>query len=163
VKLNSPALQRLFRRQQLYVFIAVAVTAFFWASNLQGNLIATLAYSLTLGNLGTLGLQKISPLYCNRQFPWNWLIYLPLLILWTIPIYVIATVVVYYVTPHIDSSLWHLMRYGWKFPVFVVLLWGVLAYLYESMRDRYFLLRHHRSRVQNPGVLQCRTSSSDGD
>jgi hypothetical protein len=75
---------------------------------------------LTLGNLGTIGLEKTSPLCCNRPFPWNWLIYLPLLILSTIPIYVIATVLVYCVTPHLDLSLWYPMRYGWKIPVLVV-------------------------------------------
>ena len=120
VKSKSPRLQGLFRQQQLYVFFAVAVAGFFWASNLQVSLIATLAYSLTLGNLGTIGLEKISPLCCSPPFPWNWPIHLPLLILWTIPVYVIATVLAYCVTPHLDLSLWYLMRYGWKIPVLVV-------------------------------------------
>jgi len=135
---SSPALRNFFRQQQLYVFIAVAVAGFFWASDLKVNFPTILIYSLCIGNLGTLILEKMSPLYCNRPFPWNWLVYLLLLAICTFPIYAIAAAAVYYLARLPDDSyltLWQSVRHGWRFPFFVCMLWGIISYLYRSMRE----------------------------
>lgn len=87
------------RQQQLYIAIALAVYAIFWAIQPQrADLLVTLIYSLLLCNLTVLAKDKLGILYAHRPFATYWLTYLLLLLVFTPVAVVLSTTVVYFVT-----------------------------------------------------------------
>jgi hypothetical protein len=64
----SPSLARFFRQQQLYIAMAMAVYATFWAIRTgNANAIATLVYTLCLSNLVALMQQKLGFLHLPSE------------------------------------------------------------------------------------------------
>src|SRR5579864_8785249 len=62
-----PGLLRFLQQQQLYIAIAVAIYAMFWAMGLPASFSVTLAYTLLLANFTTLVQERLSYLYCNYK------------------------------------------------------------------------------------------------
>ena len=133
---SSPTLRRLFTDQQHYAFVAVAVSAMFWAMDQNINPYTVILYSFTIGNLLTPLLRYAGPLFYRRPFPQNFVVYAVVLIVATIPVYLISTVIVWRFAPPAPQALGHYLRTGWKVPVLVTLLWGSIKFLYDSARDR---------------------------
>ena len=94
---------------------------------------------------GVLSLHRESPLACNR------LVGIPLCgqaislrfadfpdcsICTDGPYYLIATVVVWLVAPPSPQTLSHLITTGWKFPVLITFVFGILSFLYHSTKER---------------------------
>ena len=104
--MNLPSLARFFRQQVLYIAIAAVVAAIFWAIGQQINPATVLVYSLCIGNLLSLAIGWLGFLYAKRPFPYNLLIFVPLLLVLTVPIYLITSVVVWLIAP----------PFRWRFP-----------------------------------------------
>ena len=62
----------LLRKQTLYLAVSAIVAAIFWAIGQEINPLTILVYSICLGNLTETALEKASPLYFDRRFPYNW-------------------------------------------------------------------------------------------
>jgi phosphoserine phosphatase RsbU/P len=133
---NLPTLARFFRQQSLYIAISAVVGAIFWANGQQINPATVLVYSLCLGNLLSPAIGWSEFLYAERPFPYNLLIFLPVLLVLTVPIYLITTVVVWLVAPPSPQTLSHLITTGWKFPFLVILVFGVPSFLHHSTKER---------------------------
>jgi sigma-B regulation protein RsbU (phosphoserine phosphatase) len=131
-----PILARFFRQQSLYIAISAVVGAIFWASGQQINPVTVLVYSLCIGNLLSPAIGWLEFLYAERPFPYDLLIFLPVLLVLTIPIYLITTVVVWLVAPPYPQTLSNLIATGWKFPLLVTLVFGVPSFLYHSTKER---------------------------
>ena len=137
VNLRSPMLRRFFIDQQHYAFIAVVVTAVFWAMDVKFNLGPVVVYSYCLGNLVTPVLRLAAPLYETRPPLQRFFIFFGVLLVGTAPAYLISTALVWrFAPPDPPQALGHLLRHGWKFPVLVCLLWASLKYLYDTTRAR---------------------------
>jgi len=119
-------LVRFIRQQSLYIAIAAVVGAVFWAIGQQINPATVLLYSLCLGNLLSPAMGRLQFLYWDKPFPYNWLIFLPVLLVLAIPIYVISSVVVWMIAPPTPQTLSHLIRTGWKFPYLVAFVFGAV-------------------------------------
>src|SRR5215469_7440116 len=119
MKINSRLVMRLLRQQVWYVFIAVVVTGIFWAMGQSANFSTIILYTLCLGNLCSIPLEALGHLYIRRPFPYNWLIFLGLLLILIGPVYTITTVIVWLVTQMGQVTLWTLLTQGWKFPLLV--------------------------------------------
>ena len=74
-----PGLLRFLQQQQLYIAIAVAIYAMFWAMGLQSSFVVTLAYTLLLANFTLLVQERLHFLYCDRKGLAYWMVYLALL------------------------------------------------------------------------------------
>lgn len=134
----TPGLVRWVRQQQLYIAIAVAVYAIFWAIlGQRADMLATLIYTLLLCNLTVLVQEILSPLYAQRPFRSYWLIYL-LLLLVTTPVWVVlATAVVYQIPIPQPRVPWpDFLRSGWKFPFVATLIFGVASQIYRATKTR---------------------------
>lgn len=134
--MSYPSLARFFRQQFVYIAIAAVVSAIFWAIGQPINLATVLAYSLCIGNLLSPATSRVEFLYEKRLFPYNLLIFLPVLLVLTIPIYLITTTVVWLVAPPYPQPLSTLMRTGWKFPFLVTFVFGVASFLFHSTKER---------------------------
>ena len=136
MKINSRSVLRFLRQQGLYVFIAVVVAGIFWAIGQPSNFSTVIVYSLCLGNLTSIPMEALGYLYARRRFPYNWLIYLALLLVLVGPVYSITTVIVWFLTPVGPVPLWTLLTQGWKFPLLVTLVFSVMAFLYNVTKER---------------------------
>lgn len=134
----SSALLRWLRMQQLYIGIALAVYAIFWAIEPQrSNLVVTLLYSLLLCNLTVLAKDKLGILYAHRPFATYWLTYLILLLVFTPFAVALSTTVIYFVTvPAPRPPLIAVLKGSWKFPFVATVIFGIVAQIYYATKIR---------------------------
>ena len=134
--MNVPSLARFFRQQITYIAIAAIVGAIFWASGQQINPVRVIVYSLCIGNLLNSAIYRLEFLYSDRPFPYNWLIFLLVLLALTVPVYLITAVVVWLIASPVPETLSHLMRTGWRLPFLVTFVFGFLSFLYHTTKER---------------------------
>ena len=133
--MNVSSLARFFRQQILYVVIAAVVAALIWATGQRVNPATPLVYTLCIGNLVTISLEKLGFLYEKRPFPYNLLIFLPLLLVLTAPVYLITSAVVWMIAPPAGLTLSSLIAVGWKFSFVVTLAFGIPLFLYHRTKE----------------------------
>ena len=133
--MNVSSLARFFRQQIFYVAIAAVVAAFIWATGQRTNPATLLVYCLCIGNLISTSLERLGFLYEKRPFPYDLLIFLPLLLVLTLPIYLITSVVVWLIAPPNGQTLSSLITAEWKFSFVVTLAFGIPSFLYHSKKE----------------------------
>jgi sigma-B regulation protein RsbU (phosphoserine phosphatase) len=136
VTIDSKSVARFFRQQSVYIFISVVVGAIFWAIGQRINPFTIIVYSLCIGNLISLPLERLGHLYEQRPFPNNWLIFLVLLFVLMVPVYIVTSVIVWLIAPPAPESLSSLITEGWKFPLIITLAFSMIAFLYHGTTDR---------------------------
>ncbi len=134
--LSSSSLASFFRQQALYLSVAAVMGAVFWAIGQRINPATVVLYALCLGNLSTPPMNRVRYRFAGLPFPYNWLIFLAALLVLMPAVYVIARVVVVWIAPPSPQSLGHLIRTGWKFPCLVILIYGVMSFLYVETKER---------------------------
>lgn len=133
----SPPLLRFLRQQELYIAIAVAVYAIFWAIRSESaNAIVTLIYSLFLCNFTVLIQERSRSLYSERRLASFWGIYLAILFLLTPVAVVASTLIVFWVLKPVGISFWPFLESGWKFPSVATVIFGVATQLYRRTKTR---------------------------
>jgi sigma-B regulation protein RsbU (phosphoserine phosphatase) len=135
MRANSKSVARFLRQQSVYFGIAIVGAGIFWANGERINPATILLYSLCIGNLLSLALQQLDFLYAERAFPFNWLIFLSVLLVVMVPVYLITSVVVWLVAPPVQQPLFEFIRTGWKFPFLITFVFGFVAFLYHSTKD----------------------------
>lgn len=136
MRIAFPSLRDVLRVQALCLVLAVIVGSFFWAIGQEVNPATVLLYSMLLGNLilpATWGLRGI---YDDRPFPYNWVLYLSVVVLLLPLVYGIASVFVWWLAPPTPQTLSHLIRTGWRFPILVTFLISVFTYAYHCKREQ---------------------------
>jgi len=136
MRVKYPSLVRFFRQQSIYIAISAVIGAIFWANGQQINPLTVILYSLCIGNLVSPAIERLHFLYWERPFPYNWLIFLPVLLVIAAPVYVISTVIVWWIAPPSPQTLMHLITTGWKLPYLVIFVFGALMFLYSTMKER---------------------------
>ena len=137
--MNYPSLARFLRQQSVYVAISVVVVAIFWANGQQVNPANALVSTLCIGNFLAPALSRLQFLYWRRPFPFNWLIFLSVLLVLMVPVYLITFAVVWLIAPPVPQSFSELIRTGWKFALLVTFVFGIVSFLYHSTKDRLML------------------------
>lgn len=125
----------LLRRQLFYIAVAAIVTAIFWAMDRTTSPFTVLVYSLCIGNLIHPVLQSWYGHVSRRPFPYNWLLALVALIVLTPPVYLISSVLVWWIAPPVPQSLTHWIA-EWKFPALATLVFGAVILLFDATKDR---------------------------
>jgi len=136
MRLAAPSLARFARAQILYVVVSAVVGAIFWAIGQRINPFTVLLYTACIGNLLSLGIDRVEFLFSGRPFPFNWLIFVPILLALTVPVYLISSTIVWFVALPVPQTLSHLIWTGWKFPFLVTLVFGIVSFLYQTTKDR---------------------------
>ncbi len=126
----------LIRRQILCVALAAILAGFFWAIGQPINPGTVLLYSLMIGNLIMPATEALQFVYWKRRFPYNWLFFLLVILPLLLPVYVVASVVVWWFAPPTPQTLFHLLRTAWKLPFVFTFVISVVTYLYSISRER---------------------------
>jgi len=132
---DSKSLTVLFRDQGVYLFIALVVGAIFWAIGQPINPFTVILYSLCIGNFLSPPVQWLHVLY-EKPSPYDWLIFLTVLCVLMFPVYLVSSVIVWWLAPPGPQSLRHLLITGWKMPFLITFVYGVTNFLYSKTRAR---------------------------
>ncbi len=132
---DSKSLTTFFRDQGIYLSLAFVVGAIFWAIGLRINVFTVLLYSLCIGNFLSPPVQWLHKLY-ERPAPYDWIIFLVVLSVLTLPVYALSTVIVWVLAPPSPQSLKHMMMTGWKMPFLITVVYGVMNFLYGRTKAR---------------------------
>ena len=135
VKLNSPSLARFLRRQIVYLGLSAAVAAIFWALGLLVSPVAMIVYTLSIGNLISFAVERLQFLFADRPFPYNWMIFIPIVFVVAAPVYVVSTVLVWLIALPAGQNLAQLIATGWKLPYVVTFVFSFLVYLHRSITN----------------------------
>ena len=130
-----PGLLRFLQQQQLYIAIAVAIYAMFWAIGVQASFSITLVYTLLLANFTTLVQERLSYLYCNYKGVHYWAVYLMLLFCLT-PLAVVIAMLIVYRLQGVTGPFLDYLRAGWKFPFVATIVVGIAMQIYQATRER---------------------------
>ena len=79
-----------FRQQMVYLALSAVLVAIIWAMGEQINPVLVVVFTLCIGNLLSPAISRVEFLYSGRPFPFNWLIFLPILLVLTVPVYLIS-------------------------------------------------------------------------
>jgi predicted PurR-regulated permease PerM len=121
MRADSKSLTTFFRDQDIYLCIALVVGAIFWALGQPINPFTLILYSLCLGNFLSPPMQWLQVL-CERPSPYDWLIFLTVLCVLSVPVYVLSSLVVWWFAPPAPQSLGHLITTGWKMPILITVV-----------------------------------------
>jgi hypothetical protein len=135
MRADSNALTTFFRDQGIYLILALVVGAIFWAIGQPINFFTVLLYSLCIGNFLSPPMQWLHVLY-EKPAPYDWIIFLILLCVVTLPVYGLSTVIVWCLAPPTPQSLGHLITTGWKMPFLITIVYGLMNFLYGRTRAR---------------------------
>jgi sigma-B regulation protein RsbU (phosphoserine phosphatase) len=92
-------------------------------------------YTFCIGNLLSIGIPWFGPLYEKRAFPYDLLIFLPVLAVIMVPVFLVTTVIVWLVAPHSSHTLLELLM-AWKFPVVITFIIGIVSFVSQSAKER---------------------------
>jgi sigma-B regulation protein RsbU (phosphoserine phosphatase) len=135
MKADSKALTTFFRNQGVYLFIALLGCGIFWAIGQPINPFTVILYSLCIGNFISPPMQWLHALY-EKPSPYDWIIFLSLLCVMTVPAYLLSSAIVWWLAPPRPQTLGHLLTTGWKMPFLITLVYGTMNFLYKRTRAR---------------------------
>jgi sigma-B regulation protein RsbU (phosphoserine phosphatase) len=135
MRVDSKSLTTFFRDQGIYLCLALVVGAIFWSIGQPVNPFTVLLYSLCIGNFLSPPMQWLHALY-EKPAPYDWIIFLVLLCIVTVPVYLLSTVIVWLIAPPTTQSLGHLITTGWKMPFLITIVYGLMNFLYERSKAR---------------------------
>ncbi|MFZ0773556.1 MAG: PP2C family protein-serine/threonine phosphatase [Candidatus Sulfotelmatobacter sp.] len=133
--IDSKSLTVFFRNQGIYLFIALVVGATFWAIGQPINPFTVILYSLCIGNFVSPPVQWLHVLY-EKPSPYDWLIFLIVLCVVMFPVYLLSSVIVWWLAPPGPQPLGHLLTTGWKMPFLITFVYGVTNFLYGKTKAR---------------------------
>jgi len=135
MRVDSKSLTTFFRDQGIYLCLALVVGAIFWSIDLPINPFTVLLYSLCIGNFLSPPMQWLHALY-EKPAPYDWIIFLFLLCIVTVPVYLLATLIVWLIAPPTPQSLRHLITTGWRMPFLITIVYGLMNFLYQRSKAR---------------------------
>lgn len=126
----------LLRYQLILCGIALAISAVFWLTRGSPNFLSTLIFTLMVGNFTNASLALTSPLFSRRPFPFDWMVYLLLLL----PIGAIGsvfpTLLLLIMYGHRPGHLAEMIAGNIEIGTLFSLLTGISIYAVGSTRDR---------------------------
>jgi len=136
VNLKFPSALRFFRVQGTYLAISAILVAVFWAMGEQVNPIPVVVYTLCTGNLLSIAIARVEFLFSGRPFPFNWIFFLAVLAVLTIPVYLVSTTVVWLILRPGSLTLSNLIETAWKFPFVATFIFGFVSFLHQTTKNR---------------------------
>jgi sigma-B regulation protein RsbU (phosphoserine phosphatase) len=124
-----------FRLQLVFLAITVAVSGLFWVIQGTTHPIANFLSTFIIGNCTAAAIILTAPLFGKRPFPWDWFIYLCILLpvaAVASSIALVASRIAYGQREHLFSPDWSVIRTG----TFISLITGIAVYLSAKTRGK---------------------------
>jgi sigma-B regulation protein RsbU (phosphoserine phosphatase) len=130
-----PRLRRFVQHQQLIVFIGVMLYAFFAALRINFPFVVMMAMVLSVGNVMYPVNIFLAPLYKRRSFPWNWVVFVPLMFLTGLVTTLLSCTLLRWIMP-VNETFWTLFRESAPIVVVVCMASGIIAYLVSEVQEK---------------------------
>ena len=128
---------RFLKDQLFYLAIAVVIYGIFWAIRPEAtNLFITVVYTLSLSNLITFALERLSFLYFERRPLHYWLIYLALLLALTPLMVTVTTGIVFWLVDRPGGEFRNYLLTSWKFPSVATATFAIACQIYRVTKCR---------------------------
>jgi phosphoserine phosphatase RsbU/P len=124
------------RRQILYLGLSAALVAILWATGEWVPFTPVLVYTLCTGNLLSAAIERVDFLFAGKPFPYNWVIFLVVLTVLSVPVYLISTAAVWLVMRPSTHTLSELIETQWRFPFVATLVFGGVSFMHQTTKDR---------------------------
>ena len=95
-----------------------------------------LVYTLCTGNLLSAGMERVGFLFAGKPFPYNWVIFLAVLMVLSVPVYLISTVAVWLIVRPATQTLLNLIESAWRFPLVATMVFGGASFKHQTTKDR---------------------------
>ena len=125
-----------FRRQIVYIGLSAALVAIFWAIGQPAPFAPVVVYTLCTGNLLSVAMERLGFLFTGKPFPYNWMIFLAVLMVLTVPVYLISTAAVWLIIRPASVTLLNLVETAWRFPLVATLVFGGVSFMHQTTKDR---------------------------
>jgi sigma-B regulation protein RsbU (phosphoserine phosphatase) len=130
-----PRLRQLLEAEQRVVFAGVLVSALI-AVLIPGAPILFMGIcTLTVGNLMYFLQTTVTRFHSNRPFPWNWVIYLPILTAGSLAGTLVSVAMVRWTRTDI-APYWEVFRHIWKIIMAVSLVAGIVGYAVQGIQRK---------------------------
>jgi sigma-B regulation protein RsbU (phosphoserine phosphatase) len=136
-----------FRQQSVYLAMSAVLVAILWAIGEPINPVLIVVFTLCIGNLLSSAISRVEFLYSGRPFPFDWLIFLPVLLVLTVPVYLISITAIWLLIRPVTQTLSNFIETEWKFPFVATFVFGFASFLYGNTRER--LERRNRDLQQS--------------
>jgi sigma-B regulation protein RsbU (phosphoserine phosphatase) len=136
VTINRASLVRFLSQQGVYLGLSAIVAAIFWALGQRVNPAPMIVYTLSIGNMISFAVERLQFLFADRPFPYNLIVYIPVVLIVAAPVYVVSTALVWLIALPAGQNLGQLIITGWKLPYVITLVFSMLVYLHHSITER---------------------------
>jgi len=127
--------------------MSAVLVAILWAIGEPINPVLIVVFTLCIGNLLSSAISRVEFLYSGRPFPFDWLIFLPVLLVLTVPVYLISITAIWLLIRPVTQTLSNFIETEWKFPFVATFVFGFASFLYGNTRER--LERRNRDLQQS--------------
>ena len=148
------------RLQLVFLVITVAVSGLFWLTVGSAHPLANLLFTFIIGNCTTAAIILTVPLFGKRPFPWDWLIYLTILL----PVAAVASAIASVATRIAYGQREQLLHPDWsdiRIGTFLSLVTG--ASIYISAKTRAKLEARNRQLEQQVTLGQIKLQAHDAE
>lgn len=121
--------------QLILLLVAVCVRVVFWIFDRPANMIATLIATLVTGNFSAGVFILTGSTFQRRSPPWNWIGYLPGLLLTGVIASIVAEIPIYLITRPPTTFARALLSDA-PFGIVVTLVFGIVYFAYDNTRSR---------------------------
>ena len=127
---------RFFRQQIIYLALSATLVVIFWAIGERIPFGPVVVYTLCTGNLLSVAMERVQFLFSGRPFPYNWVIFLAVLMVLSVPVYLISTAVVWLIIRPAALTLPDLLETAWRFPFVATFVFGSVSFRHQTTKDR---------------------------
>jgi sigma-B regulation protein RsbU (phosphoserine phosphatase) len=127
---------RFFRQQIIYLALSATLVVIFWAIGERVPFGPVVVYTLCTGNLLSVAMERVQFLFSGRPFPYNWVIFLAVLMVLSVPVYLISTAVVWLIIRPAALTLPDLLETAWRFPFVATFVFGSVSFRHQTTKDR---------------------------
>ncbi|MBZ5536238.1 MAG: PP2C family protein-serine/threonine phosphatase [Acidobacteriia bacterium] len=134
-KIATLRFNRFLQVQQLLVFVAVVVYAMLAAMKLHASLWRMVAITLSVGNIMLPVMRASVPIYTRRAFPWNWVLFFPIMGAASLTSALAAIVIVHWLEPS-RPPLRFLFQETAPLIMVICMVVGTVTYLSSEIQRR---------------------------
>lgn len=130
-----PRLRRFVQHQQLIVFIGVILYAFFATLKINFPFMVMMAMVLSVGNVMYPVNILFAPLYKRRSFPWNWVVFIPLMFAAGLMSALLGCTLLRWMVP-VNETFWALFRESAPLVVVVCVASSSIGYVVSEVQEK---------------------------
>ncbi len=148
------------RMQLVFLAIAVAVSGLFWLTVGTAHPLANFLFTFIIGNCTTLAITLTAPLFGKRQFPWDWFIYICILL----PVAAVGSSIASVASRLAYGQREQLLKLDWadiRIGTFLSLVTGAPIYIAAKARNR--LEERNRQLEQQVTLGQIKLQAHDAE